>query len=68
MLDDESSDASRDRFSEAERDPGAWVLLAQIEEERDFVIADGGVLYFAIPRSDLRARRFDRVIATMQSH
>ena len=30
--------------------------------------ADGGVLYYAIPRRDLAARRFDRVAVIMQSH
>src|SRR5215218_4855980 len=59
---------SRARFSSAEVDPERWLLLAQINEEDDFLIADGGGLYFMILRSDLRARRFDRVVGVMDSH
>lgn len=56
-------------YSRAERrDPRRWLLLAQIEEEGELTIADGGVLYYAIPRRDLAAGRFDRVAAIMQSH
>jgi hypothetical protein len=57
------------RYSKAERrDPRRWVLLAQIEEQGDLTVADGGVLYYAIPRRDLAVRRFDRVAVIMQSH
>jgi len=45
-----------------------WVLLAQIEEQANMTFADGGVLYYAIPRRDLAVRRFDRVAVIMQSH
>ena len=63
------SEASRERFTPAERDAGEWVLLAQIEEQDDFVIAPGGgVLYFVILKQDLEAQRFDRVIGIMDSH
>ena len=62
------SEASRERFTPAERDAGEWVLLAQIEEQDDLVIGDGGVLYFVILKRDLEAQRFDRVIGIMDSH
>ena len=61
--------ALRARYSRAQRrDPRQWLLLAQIEEQGGLTIADGGVLYYAIPRRDLAARRFDRVAVVMQSH
>jgi hypothetical protein len=60
--------ASRERFTAAERESGDWMLLAQIGEDEGLVIADGGELYFVILRSDLEARRFDRVIGIMDSH
>jgi hypothetical protein len=60
--------ASRDRYTAAERESGDWMLLAQIDEDDGLVIADGGELYFVILRSDLKAHRFDRVIAIMDSH
>ena len=60
---------SRAKYTRVERrDARRWVLLAQIEEQGDFIIADGGVLYYAIPRRDLAQRRFDRVAVIMQSH
>jgi hypothetical protein len=66
---DNVSAASRERYSAAERKSAdEWTLLAQIEGQDDLVIADGGALYFVIPRKDLEARRFDRVIGIMDSH
>jgi len=62
------SEASRTRFSPAERDAGKWMLLAQIEQQDDFVIGDGGVLYFVILKQDLEAQRFDRVVGIMGSN
>lgn len=63
------SPASASKYSKAERrDPRRWVLLAEIQEEGELTIADGGVLYYAIPRRDLAAGRFDRVAVIMQSH
>jgi Domain of unknown function (DUF1963) len=62
------SEASRKRFTPAERDAGDWVLLAQIEEQDGLTIGDGGVLYFVMLKHDLEARRFDRVIGIMDSH
>ena len=59
---------SRARCMPAERaSADEWMLLAQIEEQDDLVTADGGVLYFIIPRTDLEARRFDRVIGIIDS-
>lgn len=65
---DYMSEANRARFTPAERSRDQWVLLAQIEEENDMIFADGGVLYYAILRDDLKRRRFDRVAVVMQSH
>ena len=62
------SDASRARYTPAERDPRRWRLLVQVNEDDGLGIADGGALYFLILDSDLRARRFDRVIAVLDSH
>ena len=59
---------SRERFTAAERESGDWMLLAQISEDEGLTIADGGELYFVILRSDLAARRFDRVVGIMDSH
>ena len=61
------SEASRERFTPAEREAGQWVLLAQFDQQGDFVLADGGALYFVILRQDLEAQRFDRVIGIMDS-
>lgn len=44
------------------------MLLAQINEDDDLVIADGGVLHFVILRRDLEQGRFDRVVGMMESH
>jgi Domain of unknown function (DUF1963) len=56
-------------YSKAERrDPRVWVLLAEIGEQGGLTIADGGALYYAIPRRDLAIGRFDRVAVIMQSH
>jgi uncharacterized protein YwqG len=61
--------SAADRYSKAERrDPRRWVLLAQIEEQGDLAFADAGVLYYAIPRRDLAARGFDRVVVILRSH
>jgi len=62
------TEQSRSRFTAAERNSGDWLLLAQIDEDDGLVIADGGVLHFVMLRSDLAARRFDRVIGVMESH
>jgi len=57
------------RYSEAERhDPRQWVLLAQVEEQPDMILGDGGALYYLIPRIDLERQRFDRIAVIMQSH
>ena len=62
---------TRARFSEAELAGDGWILLAQIEEDRDIpnlLIGDGGKLYFVVPDVDLRERRFDRIMGIMQCH
>jgi hypothetical protein len=47
--------------------PG-YVLLAQINETKDLMIADGGDILFMAPREDVEARRFDRVVGIWESH
>ncbi|XKK38363.1 YwqG family protein [Nocardiopsis sp. ARC36] len=42
--------------------PGDWVLLAQ------WVGVPMGILYWTIPRQDLEARRFDRVVVQMYAN
>jgi Domain of unknown function (DUF1963) len=62
---------TRALYDEDERTGHGWILLAQIEEDRDvpgLIIGDGGSLYFVMPGADLRARRFDRVMGIMQCH
>lgn len=50
--------------------PGAadWVLLLQLDSDDDarMMWGDAGMLYFWIRRTDLAARRFERVWATLQ--
>lgn len=61
--------ATRTRYSADElRDPRRWVLLAQFEEDDELHLADAGALYYAVPAADLRAGRFDRAVAIVQSH
>jgi Domain of unknown function (DUF1963) len=58
-------------YGDDERTGNGWILLAQIDEDRDvpgLIIGDGGSLYFVMPEADLRARRFDRVMGIMQCH
>lgn len=58
------------RFSDDER-AGDWILLAQIEEDPQvpsLFIGDAGSIYFVMLESDLRERRFDRVMGIMQCH
>lgn len=62
------TEQSRARFTAAERESKDWLLLAQVNEDDGLIIADGGVLHFVMLRSDLRARRFDRVVGVMESH
>jgi hypothetical protein len=64
------SDEHRATFKQAELDGHGWTLLAQINEDHEgnIVIGDGGSFYLFIPETDLRERRFDRVIGMMQCH
>lgn len=47
-----------------------WVLLLQLDSDPSANLnwGDAGMLYFWIPRQDLRDRRFDRVWAILQSY
>ncbi|CAN5209552.1 hypothetical protein BH20ACT16_BH20ACT16_16250 [soil metagenome] len=63
---DEGFSASRDDFSEAELAGEGWLLLAQLESTGELLFGDMGALYLVIPRTDLEARRFDRVLGIMQ--
>ena len=42
------------------------MLLGQIESAGGLDFGDAGALYLVIPRVDLEARRFDRVIGDIQ--
>lgn len=56
----------------AELEAGAadWVLLLQMDSDPSANLnwGDEGMLYFWIPRQDLRDRKFDRVWAVLQSY
>jgi uncharacterized protein YwqG len=47
-----------------------WVLLLQLDSDPSANLnwGDAGMLYFWIPRQDLRDKRFDRVWAILQSY
>jgi uncharacterized protein YwqG len=57
---------TRERYNDAELRGEDWVLLAQIEETEGLTFGDAGALYLVMPRADLLARRFDRVMGIMQ--
>jgi hypothetical protein len=61
---------TRSHFTPSERAGHGWMLLAEFDEDGDagLSMADGGSVYFVIQRADLVARRFDRVLAIVQSH
>jgi hypothetical protein len=59
---------TRRSFRESELRGEGWLLLAQFAEEGDLVFGDAGVLYLVMPRDDLPACRFDRVMGIMQCH
>ena len=61
------TEASRERFTPAERTGGKWTLLAQFEEQEGFDLARGSKLYFVILERDLELGRFDRVIGIEDS-
>lgn len=56
----------------AKLEPGTskWILLLQLDSDPSANLRWGndGMLYFWIPRQDLRERRFDKVWAFLQSH
>lgn len=60
--------ATRRRFGEAQLRGEGWLLLAQFAEEGDLAFGDAGALYLVMPRDDLKACRFDRVMGIMQCH
>ena len=57
---------TRQDFTEDELAGEGWLLLAQFESTGRLMFGDAGALYLVIPRGDLDARRFDRVIGIMQ--
>jgi uncharacterized protein YwqG len=57
---------TRERYTGAELRGEGWTLLAQFDSDGDLIFGDAGALYFVLPDSDLRERRFDRVMGIMQ--
>lgn len=62
-------DGSDPRRADLEAGAADWVLLLQLDSDpsANLLWGDSGMLYFWIPRQDLRDRRFDRVWAIIQS-
>jgi hypothetical protein len=58
---------TRERFSADELAGEGWAFLAQIGEPDGLHFGDVGALYLVLPRVDLEAGRFDRVMGIMQS-
>lgn len=58
---------TRGRFSPAELAGEGWAFLGQIDETAGFELADVGALYLVVPRADLEAGRFDRVMGILQT-
>jgi hypothetical protein len=58
---------TRERFSADELAGEGWAFLAQIGEPDGLRFGDVGALYLVLPRVDLEAGRFDRVMGIMQS-
>jgi uncharacterized protein YwqG len=56
--------------SELKGGASEWILLLQLDSDPSANLnwGDAGMLYFWIPRQDLRDRRFDRVWAILQSY
>lgn len=63
---DHAAPATVDRYSAAEQAGEDWVFLAQIDEVDGLQFGDAGALYLVLPRTDLQAGRFDRVMGIMQ--
>jgi hypothetical protein len=59
---------TRADFSAPELAGEGWVLLAQIDSTGELMFGDAGALYLVMPRCDLDACRFDRVLGIMQCH
>ena len=66
----DGSNMADPRRTEVEAGAADWVLLLQLDSDpsADLDWGDGGMLYFWIPRQDLRERKFDRVWAVLQSY
>jgi hypothetical protein len=58
---------TRECYSPAELAGEGWAFLGQIDETAGFALADVGSLYLVIPRVDLEAARFDRVMGILQT-
>ncbi|WP_210494721.1 YwqG family protein [Patulibacter sp. SYSU D01012] len=59
--------ATRERYSAAELAGEGWAFLAQLGEPDGLRFGDVGALYLVLPRADLQAGRFDRVMGILQS-
>ncbi|CAN5869441.1 hypothetical protein BH23ACT12_BH23ACT12_03770 [soil metagenome] len=66
----EGGEGTQARRGELQSGTSDWVLLLQLDSDPSANLnwGDAGMLYFWIPRPDLRDRRFDRVWAILQSH
>ncbi|HEX2150245.1 MAG TPA: YwqG family protein [Actinomycetota bacterium] len=66
----EGGEGSRELRGQLKEGASEWVLLLQLDSDPSANLnwGDAGMLYFWIPRQDLRDRRFDRVWAILQSY
>lgn len=66
----DGSNLADPRRAELEAGASEWVLLLQLDSDPSAGLnwGDGGMLYFWIPRQDLRDKKFDRVWAVLQSY
>ncbi len=62
------TDKADPRRADMEASAAEWVLLLQLDSDpsANLMWGDSGMLYFWIPRQDLRDRKFDRVWAILQ--
>jgi hypothetical protein len=58
---------TRERYTADELAGEGWAFLAQIGEPDGLRFGDVGALYLVVPRADLEAGRFDRVMGIMQT-
>lgn len=65
----DGSDRGDPKRAELETGAAEWVLLLQLDSDSSANLqwGDGGMLYFWIPRQDLRDRRFENVWVVLQS-